>query len=138
MWNIRYMNMKKIGILIVMALFFVATCHAESEKEGSIKFETTVHDFGNIKETAGPQIYKFKFTNVGQAPLKIKNAKAECGCTKPEFPVKEIAPGESGYITVAYNPRGNRGGFTKTVTVRSTGSPGKVVLKIRGTVIPDL
>ena len=130
--------MKRIGLLIVLGLFLATTCFAETQREGSIKFETRTHDFGNIKEDGGPQVFKFKFTNVGSAPLKIMSAKAECGCTKPEYPQKEIKPGESDYITVAYHPRGNRGGFTKTVVVRSTGSPGKVVLKIRGTVIPNI
>lgn len=128
--------MKRIGLLVVMLLVLVATCHAQKDNEGSIKFETTVHDFGNIKEDGGPQIYNFKFTNVGKTPIMIKSAKAECGCTRPEYPRKEIQPGESDYIKVAYHPKGNRGGFTKAITVRTTGTPGKIVLKIRGTVIP--
>lgn len=129
--------MKKFVLLIMIGLLWVATCHAQQKEEGRIHFMETIHDFGNIKEDAGPQVYKFQFKNEGNAPIKIKSAKAECGCTRPEFPKNEIKPGETGYITVAYHPKGNRGGFTKIVTVRTTGMPGKIVLKIRGTVLPN-
>lgn len=128
--------MKRIGLLIAFALLMMATCFAQKEDEAKIHFSTTTHDFGNIKEDGGLQVYKFEFTNEGTGPLTIKSARAECGCTKPEYPKEEIAPGASGFIKVAYNPKGFKGGFTKVVTVRCTGSPAKVNLKIRGTVIP--
>ena len=128
--------MKKIGILMLMLVMVVGIGYSADKTKAKISFEKTTYDFGNIKEDGGPVTVEFKFTNTGKDPLKITSARAECGCTKPEYPKAEIAPGESGVIKVTYNPIGRPGGFTKVVTVRCTGNPGKVNLKIRGSVIP--
>lgn len=128
--------MKKIGIALLMLMAIVMTGYAADKSKGKINFTETTYDFGNIKEDGGKVVHEFTFTNEGKDPLKITSARAECGCTTPEYPKKEIAPGDTGVIKVTYNPLGRPGGFTKAVTVRSTGNPGKVVLKIRGTVLP--
>ena len=128
--------MKKLGLSILLVFSIILSGLAADKTKAQIKFEQTTFDFGNIRETGGPVSHEFEFTNTGTEPLKINSARAECGCTKPEYPKEEIAPGETGVIKVTYNPKGRPGGFTKVVTVRSTGNPGKVNLKIRGTVVP--
>lgn len=128
--------MKKIALalLIIFGVAFIAT--ASDKTKGKVKFQQTVYDFGNIREDGGKVTCEFVFINEGSEPVKIEDARAECGCTKPEFPKNEIAPGKSGVIKVTYNPLGRPGGFVKRVTVRSTGNPAKTILKIRGTVLP--
>lgn len=129
--------MRRLAVSMILAVVAVLTLSAGNKKtQAQIKFAETTYNFGNIKEDGGPVTVEFKFTNVGTAPLTITSAKAECGCTKPSYPKEEIAPGKTGVIKVTYNPLGRPGGFTKVVTVRCTGAPGKVNLKIRGTVIP--
>lgn len=128
--------MKKLGVLMMMAFALVFSLEAADKSDARISFEKTIHDFGNIREDGGPVTYEFTFTNSGSEPLKINSARAECGCTRPTYPEGEIAPGETGVIKVTYNPLGRPGGFTKVVTVRCSGNPGKVNLKIRGTVLP--
>ena len=124
----------------LLALTLISTAlpsFAQSKGKGSISFDKTLYDFGNIKEDGGPVTHVFEFTNTGDGNLVIQSAKAECGCTKPEFPEQPIAPGKKGSIKVTFHPAGRPGGFTKIVTVRCSGSPGKVNLKIRGTVVPS-
>ena len=130
--------MKKAGFLIMMVILLTSNLKvfAADKTQGEIKFKETIYDFGNIKEDGGKVSHEFKFTNEGKDPIKITDARAECGCTTPEYPKGEIAPGETGVIKVTYNPLGRPGGFTKVVRVRCTGNPGKVNLKIRGTVLP--
>ena len=130
--------MKKTGFLLFMMflLSIPVMVYAADKSKGEIKFEETLFDFGNIREDGGKVTHEFKFTNVGKEPVKITDARAECGCTTPEYPKGDIAPGETGVVKVTYNPLGRPGGFTKVVRVRCTGNPGKVNLKIRGTVIP--
>ena len=128
--------MKKLGLIVIMAITMVFVIQAADDAKGQIQFEDTVYDFGNIREDGGPAVHEFSFTNTGDAPLVITSARAECGCTKPTYPKKEILPGETEVIKVTYNPAGRPGGFTKSVTVRSNGTPAKVTLKIRGTVLP--
>ena len=128
--------MKKLGLFLLLMLTVMTTMSGADKSKGEIKFEETIFDFGNIKEDGGKVSHEFVFTNDGKDPLKITDARAECGCTTPEYPKGEIAPGEKGVIKVTYNPLGRPGGFTKVVRVRCTGNPGKVNLKIRGTVLP--
>jgi len=83
-----------------------------------IKWEKTTHDFGMIKE--GDVIEtNFKFKNVGNAALVIKNATASCGCTQPSYPFIPIEPGEEGYIGVVYNSRTKIGPQKPYVTITS-------------------
>ncbi len=67
-----------------------------------IKFEKVVHDFGEV----GPgttNVCSFKFSNTGDAPLKITKVDKTCGCTPFTLAKKEYAPGESGSLRVSYH-----------------------------------
>ena len=105
-----------------------------SEKAANIEFKELTHDFGTIQEGEKP-IYKFEFTNTGDAPLIINSVNKSCGCTEPEFSKEPIAPGETGYITVGYNSVGRNGRFDKSLTVNSNAKDGSVRLRITGTVV---
>ena len=130
--------MKKVGFILFLVLMLnvPVMAFAADNTKGEIKFEQTIYDFGNIKEDGGKVSHEFVFKNEGTEPLKILEARAECGCTTPEYPKEEIAPGEQGIVKVTYNPLGRPGGFTKVVRLKCTGNPGKINLKIRGTVTP--
>ena len=92
--------------------------------------------FDYLSKKGGPVSHEFEFTNIGNGNLVITDASAECGCTRPEYSDKPIAPGKKGKIKVTFNPIGRPGAFTKQVTIRTNGDPRKVRLKIRGTVVP--
>ena len=98
-------------------------------------FETMVMDYGEIEQGSEP-LRVFNFTNTGNAPLVISNAKGSCGCTVPIWPKKPIAPGESSKIEVRYDT--NRvGKFVKKVTLTTNvanADGGKIFLSIKGKV----
>lgn len=106
--------------------------------DSQIEMSETTYDFGTIREDGGAVRHEFRFTNTGDTPLVIVDAKAECGCTRPEYPLKPIEPGKSGVIRVTYLPQGRPGEFVKSVKV-TTNAPKqkKVKIKISGTVIPS-
>ena len=128
--------MKRVLFTLMLIITVMTWAYAADKSKGEIKFEETTFDFGNIREDGGKVSHEFVFTNNGKEALTILDARAECGCTTPEYPKGKIAPGEKGVIKVTYNPLGRPGGFTKVVRVKCTGNPGKVNLKIRGTVLP--
>ena len=103
------------------------------DKQASIKFDKTIHNFGSFAETDAIQKCLFTFTNTGNAPLVINQAVASCGCTVPAYTKTPILPGESGEIKVTYNGTGKfPGHFKKTITVRTNGDPEMVRLYIEG------
>ncbi len=129
--------MKKTLLILVAALLAV-TAFAAEKKLPAISFEEEAYDFGTIKESDGWIEHEFKFTNTGSAPLAIATVSASCGCTKPEFPTKPIAPGKSGKIKIRFTPEGLKGFFARTAKVRTNikGKEGTVTLTIKGSVIP--
>lgn len=103
-----------------------------------IEFAVTSHDFGTVKARDGVLMQKFPFINTGTAPLSIITVSAPCGCTKPEFDPKPVAPGDSSEIILRFDPSEFAGEFTKTALVRTNvkGRAGRVTLTLTGVVIP--
>lgn len=97
-------------------------------------FEKAEHDFGTI-EQGTPQETAFKFTNTGNAPLIITDAKSSCGCTVPNPPKDPIAPGESSELVVKFNGSGQNQ-VTKTITVTANTEKGSELLRIKAFVNP--
>lgn len=126
--------MKKLLSLLTVLVFSLSMVHAQTAPK--ITFEKTTHDYGSIAEVDGNAMCSFSFTNTGDAPLIITKASASCGCTKPTYTKKPIAPGESGEISVTYRAAGRPGAFSKSVYIFTNAEPEKSVLVIKGTVIP--
>lgn len=119
-------------LMVAVALFMAATALA---KDGaSISFKENLYDFGQISAKDGKVTHEFTFTNTGDKNLTIINARADCGCTRPEYSDAPVAPGKTGKLKVTYVPTG-KGYFSKKVTVTTNGSPRKVRLLIKGEVV---
>ena len=122
-------DMKKV---LIAALACAAAVAAEAQ---NAHFPVTEYNFGAFDEDAGAVECSFALVNTGSAPLTILSARATCGCTTPRFPRKAIAPGDTAYISVSYDPQGRPGRFSKQVYVETDGEPRKTKLDISGTVI---
>ncbi len=124
--------MKKLFSMAAMLMIAVAAM----AQEPVITFEKTEHDFGKINEADGRVTTVFSFKNEGMQPLVLSNVRASCGCTTPKWTREPIEPGQTGEITVTYNPSGRPGRFQKTITVTSNATEGTKKLTIKGEVIP--
>lgn len=130
--------MKKIKLLFSLLVLTSSLSIAQSDKVADnknapeITFESEVHDYGTI-DYAGDGVYAFKFTNTGNEPLIITDAKGSCGCTVPKFPKEPILKGQSNYINVSYDTK-RPGPFTKTVTITSNAKTVSKVITIKGVV----
>lgn len=96
-------------------------------------FATPSHDFGTIPQDSENR-HVFTFTNSGNEPLIIENAKGSCGCTVPQYPKEPIAPGETGEIEVVYKPGKQKNKQTKTVTITANTEPRTTTLTISANV----
>ena len=103
--------------------------------EVKAEYPVRVYDFGAFAEEDGDVTCRFPVVNTGDEPLAIISARATCGCTTPSFPRESIAPGDTAYVTVTYNPSYRPGKFSKYVHVETTATPPKMKLEIKGTVI---
>ena len=124
--------MKKIFSTLFMALAAVAMF----AQDPVITFEKTEHDFGKIHEEDGRVSTVFEFKNEGMTPLVLSNVRASCGCTTPTWTKEPVEPGQTGSITVTYNPNGRPGRFQKTVTITSNATEPTKKVYIKGEVLP--
>lgn len=100
----------------------------------SINFNKYEHDFGTINQDT-ENAYTFTFTNTGNEPLVIEQAKGSCGCTVPTFPKEPIPPGGTGEIGVVYKPGKQKNAQNKTVTITANTDPVQTTLKIKANVL---
>ena len=118
-----------------LSLLLLACALLGARASGPVRWLTVSHDFGAIAEEAGPVTATFSFVNDGTAPVTITSARSTCGCTTPEYPSAAVAPGDTARITVQYDPAQRPGRFVKKVYVRTSGSPERDVLSVRGVVV---
>ena len=126
----KFIDMKKI-LFLAIACIALTTVHAQ-QKDSTVVFKKTVHDFGNIAFGV-PQTYSFEFQNTGKDVLEIENVKASCGCTSSGWTKEPIAPGAKGHVSATYNAA-TQGMFEKSLTVITTGTPQIIVLRVKGNV----
>lgn len=121
-------------MFIFISILMTSSLSAQST-QAQANFKEKEHKFGTIKEADGPVSHVFKFTNIGNEPLVLKNVRASCGCTTPKWTREPILPNGMGEIEVTYNPRNRPGSFRKTITVTTNSEPTNIYLSISGTVI---
>ncbi len=107
----------------------------DSTKLARIKYDLEEYDFGTATE--GDIIeHRFKFTNTGNVPLTILNARSSCGCTIPKWPEEPVAPGASGEILVKFNTEMKVGNQRKTVYITANTFPNESTVRLIGLVNP--
>ncbi len=104
------------------------------EHSPKIKFEKELLDFGEV----GPNTKKtgeIKFSNVGDAPLKILKVPSCCG-VHATLDKMEYAPGESGAIKVEWTSGMRPSVFTRTMVVHSNDKTNPAVtLTVRAEIV---
>ena len=107
---------------------------ANAGKFPKMVFSETEFDFGTIDQGTNVE-HVFKFTNTGDAPLVIVDAKSSCGCTVPSYPKTPVAVGAEGELLVKFNGSG-KNQVSKTVTITANTESGKETIKIKAFVNP--
>jgi hypothetical protein len=103
--------MKKIALLFSLSLLLITACQSVQVPEETLEeelalfqFEEIEYDFGQIKQSGGIVSHDFAFTYVGAEPISVKATPASCACTEGQISQNEFQPGESGFLTVYFNP----------------------------------
>lgn len=127
--------MKRLKIQWLFSLWMIAgTVFAQDQPK--LRLLNEIHDFGEIKETDGPVSHTFRFLNVGTGALAILDVSATCGCTLPDWSKKVILPGDTGFVTVEYNPFNRPGIFRKSLTINTNAVEPTSFVYVKGVVKP--
>lgn len=119
----------------ILITVFLTTIGIGAVAEPEVKFVTETHDFGAFDERDGTVSCDFLFVNVGDEPLVIVAARSTCGCTTPYYTKEAVEPGDTGVVTVKYNPTGRPGRFGKKVYVDFNTEVPRHTLLVKGSVV---
>lgn len=72
--------------------------------QAELKFTDTKKNFGFVKKGEVVKI-EFEFSNTGNQPLIITDAKVECSCTTVDFPRQPIAPLQTAKVIVNFDTK---------------------------------
>lgn len=131
MKTIRFKTIFTVALLLAALLNAIPVFAKDNAR---ISFNESVYDFGQISLKKEKVSHEFTFTNSGEKNLVITDARADCGCTRPEYSEAPVAPGKSGTVKVTFAPAA-KGHFSKKVTITTNGNPRKVRLLIKGEVV---
>ncbi len=129
--------MKMYGLLkraLWLATTLLACVAGRAQNSTSaLVFDEYEWDFGTLREVDGKVEHEFVFTNTGAAAAVITRIAVDCGCTAVDYSREPVRPGESGSVTVVFDPENYSGGFSKGIAVYSNG--GRNLLRVKGSVI---
>ncbi|MBP5373537.1 MAG: DUF1573 domain-containing protein [Bacteroidales bacterium] len=112
----------------------VAVASSPQSAEGSVSWDRTVFDFGDVSVADGPLSCSFTLTNTGTEPIAIFEVVSSCGCTDVSWTRSPILPGKTGTVTATYKNEDGAMPFDKSLTVYISGLKRPVVLRLRGVV----
>lgn len=119
--------------LLALAIMFIATVflvgcggsvptkEANSTKAMPVfEFAETAYDFGVIKQSGGKVVHDFQFTYNGSESIEITGVPTSCACTSAKVDKTKFSSGDTGILTVKFNPNLHEepeGKFFKTVSL---------------------
>ena len=95
----------------------VKTDGKSTDIDGTVRFDRTVYDFGDVTVGQGALTCTFTASNISSKPVVIYNVVSSCGCTGVKWTREPIMPGNSGKITATYSNDEGPYPFDKTLTV---------------------
>lgn len=123
-------------IVIFIAVFCCVSVGLNAQ--AIFRFESSVHDFGQVLLSDGPVSCCFKAVNVSSSPAVIQSVSTSCGCTSVKWDHNPIGPGKTTEISATYSNDEGPYPFDKTLTVNIAGSSRPVILHLRGTAMEAL
>jgi hypothetical protein len=126
----------KITISAEIVEDFTKLTPKQLEKAPKIKFESTLFNFGSIKEGQKAE-YDFVFKNEGKSNLVLRKVTPSCGCTTTNPKDMTIKAGATSKIHVVFDSNGKSGNQNKTITL-ITNDPknSSMILWVKGIVEP--
>ncbi|CAD5267835.1 conserved exported hypothetical protein [Imperialibacter sp. EC-SDR9] len=109
---------KLLYVLATIEEYFPPMTDAEKAKAARLSFQEVTHDFGRIQQSASVS-FDFAYTNTGKSPLNIRDTRTNCGCTVSTVSKEDLKPGETGILSVTFDPKGRKGTQQKTITIFS-------------------
>ena len=126
--------------VLLTLLLLITCCGLGAQQRGPrMSFDTSTHNFGDVKRQGGDLIKEFRFTNDGDAPLVIKKITKSCSCMTITYSRKPVMPGKSAVSKIKYEPhKAEPGIFHRAVQIYSNEPTSKLrLITIQGNSIDE-
>ena len=127
------MHLMRFLSLILTLLVSVASLQAQ-RRGPLLQFLHDEWNFGKVSERTGILKHSFPFVNDGDAPLWLTKVEPSCACTSPEWSHDTIMPGDTGYVSAAYQTYARPGAFDKTIAIFANTPQGAIIIRVKGDV----
>jgi hypothetical protein len=125
------------GVLSILLLLTLSVWESHAQQNpASIHFEKPSYNFGKVKEDGGLLQHDFIFTNRGGFPLLVTDVRASGGVIVTGWTKNPVMPGESGRVSLEYDPEHKPGKFNRRIILSSNGNPPATDLRLLGEVEP--
>jgi hypothetical protein len=120
--------------LILLFFLLVTGFSFRVSNPAMMMFDDLKHNFGFIHQ--GDIVsHAFVFTNTGQEPLIITEAKVTCECTKVAFPKQPVSPGKKDSVVVTYDSKSAMDRQERTVVIASNAQNSPTTLTFKCVVL---
>lgn len=130
--------MRRLLFFCALTAFNLLSAPLMAQEAGSpLIFDSYECDFGEVEEAEGTLFNTFHFINGSGTPVRILRISASCSCVSVSYPQDPIPGGETGEISVAFNPARTAGDVLRMVDIYlMDGKPG-VSLTLKAKVNPS-
>ncbi|MBN7811937.1 DUF1573 domain-containing protein [Algoriphagus sp. H41] len=122
--------------LAFSTLFSLSIARAQQGDVPKLIWKVNRINIGTVLEEEGLQQAEFEFTHTQDSLFFIEEVIPECGCTAVEYTQDTLQVGESGKVTVSFDPTSSAGFFSKLIVVRGNLSGIQDSLYLEGISIP--
>jgi hypothetical protein len=102
--------------------------------QAKLKFADPKKNFGFVKNGEEVKL-SFSFTNTGNQPLLIDEAKATCSCTRVIWPKEPVLPNQSKNIEVIFDTSPAHGRQDRIIEVFSNDADSPQKIRFKGVVL---
>lgn len=130
--------MKRLTFFLALlaTLWFPAALRAQ-EDVSPLFFDAYECDFGEVEQAGGTLFQTFHFINGDTQSVRILRVSASCSCTSVSYPQDIIKGGDTGEISVAFNPAGTVGDVIRMVDIYLMDNRPSVSLTLKAHVNPS-
>ena len=129
-----YISFKKPSKLRRFFCFWLILLSINVISQPQLKFKNIKKNFGFVKK--GEIVFlEYEFTNTGNQPIIITDAKVECSCTIVEFPKFPVAPNQTEKVMVKFDTKSVYDRQDRTVEIISNSKNAIQKIRFKGVVL---
>lgn len=128
--------MIRLYLFLFSVLFLGLQGYAQQQTTAKLVWKVNRIDLGTVLEEQGLQSVTFDYTLSQGKRFAIQEVVTDCGCTTVSYSKDSLGIGESGKISVDFDPSSAAGFFSKLVLVKGNQSQVQDSLFIEGIALP--